>query len=225
MRIESNINNRNLYKDMDMDKNLSKLVITLLLTLLLMPLVLATPSYIFKKDSSADLKIHCFDLENNLCDEVTINCYLTIHYPDSNNYLSNVSMTRTSDYYNYTLNSLTQTGEYPTVVRCEGNNTGFSTFTFEVTPTGNVQTSILNNPFLILFGVLALALIGMGMYMRAPWIGFLGSLMFIIGGIYTMIYGFNNVTDLYSRSVAGVFIGIGFIFMFISAYEFGWGDR
>jgi hypothetical protein len=43
--------------------------------------------------------------------------------------------------------------------------------------------------------------------------------MFLLGGIYTMIYGFNNVTNLYTRGVAITLIGIGVAFMISSAYE------
>jgi len=37
--------------------------------------------------------------------------------------------------------------------------------------------------------------------------------------MYTMIYGFNNVTDLYTRGIAGVIIGLGLIVSISAAYE------
>ena len=39
-----------------------------------------------------------------------------------------------------------------------------------------------------------------------------------------MIYGFDNVTDIYTRGVGLTFIGMGFIFMFTSAYEWLYAD-
>ena len=116
-------------------------------------------------------------------------------------------------------------GDYPTIVGCKGNTTGFSTFIINVNPTGRAQTSILDNPMLLILGLLALVLVGMGVYFHTPGFGFIGSIMFLLGGLYTMIYGFNNVTDFYSRGIGITFIGLGFIFMFLAAYEWIWGSR
>lgn len=203
---------------------MGKLEIVLLVVLFLIPLAFAEPSYTFKKNADIDLKISCFDIANDLCN-TAVSCALTVHYPNLTGLYSNVSMTQSAnlDYFNYTLTGLSQTGEYPTIVRCIGNTTGFSTFTFEVTSTGRPAYSILDNPVLILFGIMALVLIAMGAYFSTPWFGFIGAIMFLMGGIYTMIFGFNNVTDLYTQSVGLTFIGLGFIFMFLAAYEWIWG--
>jgi hypothetical protein len=198
-------------------------LVMLTLMLFLMPGTLAEPSYTYKQNEPATLPIFCFDEDSSICDSSTVFCTLTSKYPDSTAFITNQTFEDNVDHYTYNLTGLNQTGEYPSVATCVGNTTGFSSFSFEVTPTGSVQTNILNNPFLLLFAGLAVVLLIMGIYMRVPAIGFLASIMFIFAGVYTMIFGFNNVTDLYSRSVGGTFIGLGIIFMFISAYEFIWG--
>lgn len=197
-----------------------------LMVLLLIPIVYAVPSYVFKINEPADLKISCFDIDNTLCN-TGVNCYLTVHYPDQTNLFKNGSLTQDStlEFFNYTMTGLNVSGEYPVVVRCDGNTSGFSTFTFEVNPTGTNQTSILENPLFIIFSILSLVLVGLGMAFKNPWFGFIGSVMFILGGIYIMIYGFNNVTDLYTRSIGVTFLGLGFIFMFTAAYGWLWGDN
>jgi len=122
--------------------------------------------------------------------------------------------------FNYTLTNTSDLGEYPVSVNC--NNAvdfGFSTFSFEITPTGKVQQSILDNSVLIIFGILAVLLCGLGIYSQVPWLGFLGSLMFILGGMYTIIYGFNNITDMYTQGIGITILGVGLVFMFTSAYE------
>lgn len=202
------------------------LIYAIILVSLLLPFVFAAPSYTFKKDEPTDLKISCFDIDNDLCN-TEVDCYMTIHYPDLTNLYSEVTLVQSTnlDYFNYTLNDLTQTGEYPTVVRCVGNTTGFSTFTFEVTPTGKTQTSIFDNPMLLVLGIFAIVLIGMGVYFNSAGFGFIGAVMFLLGGIYTMIYGFNNVTDMYTRGIAVTFLGLGFIFIILSAYEWIWGSH
>jgi len=193
--------------------------------LLSLSVVVAAPSFTFKKYTSPDLKISCFDINNSLCNSA-VDCYITISDPDGDIFVNGQELTYNTEYWNITLPTLEKTGIYPVQnVRCVGNTTGFSTFTFEVTPTGRSQTSLLDNPMILILGILALMLVGMGVYFTSPGLGFLGSLMFIMGGIYTMIYGFNNVTDIYTRSIAGIFIGLGFIFMFLSAYEWIWVSK
>ena len=199
--------------------------ILLALLLLLIPMISADPSFTFQQNGATNLKISCFDVNNTLCSSAT-DCYLTVQYPDlTTDLVKNGTLTFQSDYYNYTLPSLNESGIYSVVVRCEGTDNAFSTFTFEVTPTGKPQTSILDNPMLIVLALLGLLLVGFGAYFSNPWFGFIGSIMFLFGGIYTMVYGFNNVTDLYTRGIGVTFIGLGFIFMFTAAYEWVWGGR
>ena len=219
MKIDSLLNTESLKKARKMRK-----LNILILIVLMSPIVFATPSYIFKIDQPADLKISCFDIDKNLCNNA-VTCYLTMHYPDQVNLYSNASMTQASnlDWFNLTLNGLNKSGEYPTIVRCVGNTTGYSTFSIEVNPTGLEQTSILDNPMLLIIGILAVLLVIMGAYFHSPSFGFIGSIMFLFAGIYTMIYGFNNVLDLYTRGIGITFIGIGFVFMFLAAYEWVWG--
>ena len=96
---------------------------------------------------------------------------------------------------------------------------------YDITPTGKIQTSISNNPILIILGLIGIGLIVFGVIKGLSWLGFIGSVMFILLGVYTMIYGFNNTIDLYTRGTALVFIGIGIIFMFASAYDWAFGGN
>lgn len=130
--------------------------------------------------------------------------------------------------YNYTLLSTytSQTGIYNRCIYAfatEGNKT--VCYDFEVTPSGIKQNSILENPLIILFLILGIFLVGLGIYQGNAIFGFLGALLFIMNGVYVMIYGLNNVQDLYTRSLAGVSLGLGLIFMFVAAYEWlSWGE-
>jgi hypothetical protein len=94
---------------------------------------------------------------------------------------------------------------------------------YEVTPTGVTQNSIFNQPLLIILALVGFGLVIFGAAKGNAWFGFMGALMIILLGVYTLIYGFNNTTDLYTRGIGGVFLGLGFIFLFLSAFEFGWG--
>ena len=96
---------------------------------------------------------------------------------------------------------------------------GHSQSIIYVTPTGINFNSVLNNPILLILGLLGLGLVLFGAIKGIPWFGFIGAILFLMVGLYTMIYGFDTVNDMYTRSVAIVFLGMGFIFMFTSAYE------
>lgn len=150
---------------------------------------------------------------------------ITIKDPDNILLIGFEAMTydSTDKTFNYTLTSdkVTKTGTYSRCITAfaSGLNTT-ECFYFDVTPSGKEQTSILENPFIILFGLMGLALLLFGIWASNPWLGFISSIMFLLGGIYTFIYGFNNEQNLYSQATSISFIGLGVIFMFLSAYEF-----
>lgn len=116
------------------------LIVVFCILMMVLP-VIAEPSYIFRKETDTDMKISCFDINNSLCNNVT-DCYLTINMPSGANLIRNETMTYNYDYFNYTLNT-TQTvtlGEYTTIVRCQGTENAFSTFTYLITPSGESTT-------------------------------------------------------------------------------------
>jgi len=198
----------------------------LVLTLFLIPLVAADPSFTFRQYDLVNLKIPVIDSNNSPVD-YTSSCNITIRDTEDNVLVNSESMTyNDGGLFNYTLTNTSDLGEYPTSVSCTNNaDNGFTIFTFEVTPTGDVQKSILENAVMIVFGLLAVFLLVLGIYTGVPWLGFMGSIMFLLGGIYTMIYGFNNITDMYTRGVGVTLLGVGLIFMFSSAYEWISGEE
>ena len=122
--------------------------------------------------------------------------------------------------YNYTFCTNTELGTH-TYYTCGDLNGGLicEPVSYDVTPSGITQNSILNNPILLILLGISLLFLILALYTRNYPMGFLSGIMFLISGIYTMIYGFNNYTDDYSRTVGMVLIGLGFIFMFASGYE------
>ena len=123
-------------------------------------------------------------------------------------------------YFNTSFCDTTRLGEY--TYNTYGNLNGVivsEPVTFQVTPTGITQYSILNNPILIILLVISILFLILALYTKNYPMGFISGVMFIISGIYTMIYGFNNYADDYSRTVGLVLIALGFIFMLASGYE------
>ena len=96
---------------------------------------------------------------------------------------------------------------------------GYKTAFFEATETGRAEKSFFDNPILIVFLVLFVLLYLIAYATKTPWLGFLSSIPLIMGGIYTMIYGFAGVANLYTRALSVVVLGFGMVLMIIAAYD------
>ena len=184
--------------------------------LLILPIISAeiTTLGVFKQYSPIELL--------QICSNCTYNNVTSVLYPNSTKVTEDLNMTQIGTRYNYTLagDYISVPGTY--IVNGVGDLDGVPTvwsYTFEVNPTGTNQTSFWDNPMIIILGLIGLTLVIFGATKGIPWFGFIGSIMFILLGIYTMIYGFNDVTSLYTRGVSIAILGIGLIFMFSSAYE------
>lgn len=201
---------------------MNKLIIILIGILLIIPLILAeTETYQVNKD--VELKFLC--TLNNEIPSVGTLYNITISYSNGSTFLNNKPTTALgSGTFNYST-LFPETGLYKVQMFCWDGTYSFSDEGFyDITPTGRIQTSISNNPILIILGLIGIGLIVFGVIKGISWLGFIGSVMFLLLGIYTMIYGFNNTIDMYTRGTALVFIGIGIIFMFASAYDWAFGD-
>ncbi len=135
-------------------------------------------------------------------------------------------MTKNGNNFNYSFSDTNGLGkyEYSTCGDLDGIR-DCRPVSFEITPTGVTQESISKNPVLLILVILSLIFLVIGAYYRIASFGFIGSILLILSGVYTMIYGFNNYTDLYTRGAAVALIGLGIVVMFVSAYEWlPWGE-
>lgn len=195
-----------------------KLFFFFFLVLLLSPVALAATH----KQAQEVLISHAVRL--NDYPSPTIKCNITIEDPDNNIIVFFKPMVNnaTIERHQYLLagGNTTTCGEYCYDVTCQGSGiNSTNSFCFDVTPSGTTQTSILNNPLLIIFGLLGIGLLILGIYTENAYLGFISGALFFVVGVYTMIYGFNDTTDLYTRVVANTFIGLGLLFTLASAYE------
>lgn len=160
-----------------------------------------------------------------LCANCTYVNISSVLYPNSSECLvDEIQMTKSGTEYSYPVECSNILGDY--IVNGFGDVDGITTifaYDYKVTSTGGESFSILDNSIPITITIFGILLIILGIAVGIPWFGFIGSVMFLLSGIYTMIYGFNNVADMYTRGVAVTLIGIGLIFMFSSAYEWIWG--
>ena len=116
-------------------------------------------------------------------------------------------------------------GSYSYQIKCQGSGVGgYYTGFFDVTATGIQMGDFSQNTILIGLLLLAFIFILFGAYFKISSLGFIGSVFLLLSGIYLMIYGFDGVANFYTQGIALGLIGLGFIFMFVSAYEWSpWG--
>jgi hypothetical protein len=191
--------------------------IIILLALVLVLVSGGVDALTFKSNEAFDLNRECF-YEGDVCG-ASFNCGLTLYEPDGDVSLDNVSMDAQGTYYNYTVPAQSVSGEYRARMSCsDGTNAGSEVFYFNITNTGDMEG---DNLFLILSGVGLLLLI-ISVLMRNYYVGFIAGAVFIIAGIFTMIYGYGSVVDMYTRTIAFVYLGVGLIIAIISAYSWDW---
>lgn len=193
-------------------------LLLILFILLLIPIVSAN-SYNFKQNAGADLKVSCFDDNNILCTAAT-SCHITIISPDSTTLVSNGSMTRGVVFYNYTLIS-SQTsvlGQYSAVVYCSGGTDAYTQFNYLITQDGIDMGN--NNNLLLLLILGAVIFLVLGFIFEAKIFGIISGAMFIVVGIYIMIYGIYSLSNLYTRSLSYVAIGVGIILWVATAIDY-----
>ena len=98
--------------------------------------------------------------------------------------------------------------------------------TFEVTPAG--FTSALDSANYKLF--ILLILISVGLFLLAylldsDWMIFLSGILWILTGMYGMIYGIGNLANLYTQGVSGILIAVGLVFIIASIFNLSGGSR
>ena len=143
-------------------------------------------------------------------------CNITITDPDENLIVLNEPMTRNDTVYNYTLILTDTLGGYPYSVDCDNvTQSGREEKVLEVTTTGReplVKTTIFLTIVAFLLFVLAL-------YMKNHAMGFVSGILFLMAGVYFMIYGLENVADMYTRAIAVTLIAFGGFVTVVAGYE------
>ena len=123
-------------------------IVGLMLLLIEILPYLASAQLTFIPNEPADIKVSCFDVNDNFCAASTV-CNITIISPNATVISDNEEMTNQGNYFNYTTPILTERGEYNCVVSCEKSGVyGYTSFTFIVTgipatSQGNVAVGIL----------------------------------------------------------------------------------
>ncbi len=155
------------------------------------------------------------------CDDCTYNNITSILYPNrTTEALSlDVEMTQDGLDYNYTFCNTSALGTY--LVQGKGDASGQSTwnYKFNVTTTGGESNIVI--PVFLLLG--SIILFGAGTSLKNPAFGFFSGILFIMVGMYIMIYGFGDIADLYTQALALVTLGLGMLISILAGYS--WMDE
>jgi len=177
----------------------------------------------FKINTNLTINFFVYNETNGgLIDNSSTNCSVYLA-DDKGELLVNGDASYTGEeYWNFLILSgnFSRIGSYNLGISCvNGNQGGAFVKYFETTAIGIQYESIFLSPIMLTLLSLFCIFLAFGLYAKIPSLGFIASICLMIAGIYTMIYGLNVVTDLYTRAIAVVMLGVGFIIMFISAYE------
>lgn len=172
-------------------------------------LISAIPTLgVFKVDTCIELKQTCGN-----CSYVNLTSVL---YPNSTPVIINSMMTKDGSSFNYTFCENSALGNY--IVNGIGNPDGVPTifaYNYVVTTTGNNQ----NNTIPLFLGLAGLILFLIAIFSRNLYIGFISGVVFIVLGIYTMIFGLGFASDFYTQALSYVSLGFGLLIFLSAAYE------
>ena len=194
------------------------LLIFALILLMAIPSILAADTY--KQGTIVDLTTICIN-NGTYCSGVA-KCNITIFYPDGTILINNALMTNNDNYHNYTLtaNQTSILGIYTTSMVCtEGDYKGYTSAIYEITSSGIKNISNLENPLLIFLIIIAFVILIFARQMENLYLSFISGAMFGLIGVYIIIYGLNNVVNMYTQGLGIVFVGLALYFIIVSAYE------
>lgn len=186
----------------------NKIISIILLMIALFPLA-AAQELVYKQATQIDLKVPVFF--NGTIADSSATCNITIFEPDGDTLINNQLMTNQDAFHNYTLTAgqTTTVGNHETSVFCnQGNNNGFSTFQFLISPSGTDDNSI-GQIILLTFGVLFSAgFIWFGFNKNDPIFALFGGLALVSVSLYTLLNGVavyrNTLTEGISLIIMGV---------------------
>ena len=183
-----------------------------------------------KMNQGYDFHIHVFNSSNGYPITQDINCTLHL-YNSSGHHLfegDDLNPSHSFDYgwyvdkYNFTeVGYIEYIAQCSTTVQAGYNAGGFVAGSILITTTGKGSGNTLPL-FLFLGGFLIFAV---ALYSRNEFFGYFSGLIFVMAGVYMMIYGLGSQWDIYTQTLSFISLGLGLILMMVSAYETIWGGR
>ena len=196
-----------------MNKMALKILPALILVFIMITTVsAATSSYQYKIGSSIDIKNPCY-FSGTYC-TASATCALTVYNPDNLVIVNNQQMTYGGAYFNYTLPGNNYTvGLYKCDMTCtQSALSGSQTFYIEIQTGGNLGL------FLIL-AIASFVLLIFAIWMQNEYMGFISGALFILTGLFSIIYGIGDLSNMYTNGIGWVMLGLGIMFLGAAGYS------
>jgi len=173
----------------------------------------------FKQWDSVDIKLPCSYKGAN-CDASAI-CNISITFPNGTFMVENKPMTNTGNGMpNYTMPTTGVIGEHNYKQTCtQSGLSADDSGVITITTTGIGS----NNKLPIFLLIFAVILLVFGIVLEQPMMGFFSGILFIMIGMYLMIYGFGDISDLYTRAFALIILALGMVITIMAG--FSWMDE
>jgi len=176
----------------------------------------------YEPNKTMDLKIYCFDTDVDLCSG-SVDCEISIFYPNMSVFVDNKSMSQTSNYFNYTASGTGTLGIYKAVVACrDGTSAGYIPFDFYVgRPSTAIQEGVTSRGIYLLLVIAVLCFLGFLFvdHTTIKWTFFLFSIFFIVMGInVSSISLYNEATN---ENIRNIFDTLGSISYYLYYFIFG----
>lgn len=169
-------------------------------------------SYDYTVGSVIDIKNPCYYNGNN-CPAGT-NCTITVYDPDNQVIVNNQPMIYNTSYFSYTLPSANYSiGSYKCDMVCSYSGiSGSQRFYLDIGSGGDMGL------FLIL-AFASIILLAVALVMQNEYIGFIAGALFIMTGLFSLIYGIGNLSNMYTNAIGWVSLGLGIMFLVAAGYS------
>ncbi len=199
-----------------MKKNI---LLILMIGLLALSFASATEEVLtFQQYETIDLKLPCSYNGAN-CDNTAV-CNISVTFPNGTFMVENKPMTNTGNGMpNYTLPTSAIIGDHNFKQICtQAGLSAEDSGSITITTTGIGANSKLPI-FLLIFAVVLLIF---GLILEQPMMGFFSGILFVMIGMYLMIYGLGDINDLYTRAFALIVLALGIVITLMAG--FSWMD-
>jgi hypothetical protein len=180
--------------------------------------IVETPQTYLKKDRSFQYNFFVYNASSgSVIDNSSLNCSFFLS-SNTGDVIHSAGVDYLGDYWGLNIGggNFSRAEEYFYGVSCNDGGLGAAlSGAWVVTETGEETGNVYL--FLILifssFLVLAVAIV-----MENEYIGFISASLFIVTGLFVIVYGIGNFLNMYTDSVGWVSLGLGLFFLISSAY-------
>jgi len=216
--------NNQIYKQSERKNSMARIIGIMLIGIFIALIALSSVSaanvaisrlaYNYQVGSQIAIKNPCY--YNGANCPVSTTCTITVYNPDNAVIVDNQPMTYNPAFFNYTLPDSNYTiGSYKCDMVCTYSGvSGSQRFYLDIGTGGN-------QALFIILAITSLLLLLVAVLLRNNYLGFISSALFIVTGLYVLIYGVGNFLggSLYTNAIGWIALGLGIFFMIASAYS------